>query len=141
MCGECKKINITPKIDDAVIIMTSRGLTKSDESLVQLLINAGLKKNIAKTLVYLKKKEETTSVEIETATTLRQPEVSIAMQELRRRKWVAKRDIKKQGKGRPVHAYRLSVPFEEIIATIESDLRKKIEKIEWEIEQLKGLSK
>lgn len=121
--------------------MTSRGLTKSDESLVQLLINAGLKKNIAKTLVYLRKKEETTSVEIETATSLRQPEVSIAMQELRRRKWVAKRDIKKQGKGRPVHAYRLSVQFEEIIATIESDLRKKIEKIEWEIEQLRGLSK
>lgn len=120
--------------------MTSRGFTKSDESLVQLLINAGLKKNIAKTLVYLKKKEEITSVEIESATSLRQPEVSIAMQELRRRKWVIKRDIKKQGKGRPVHAYRLSVPFEEIIATIEDDLRKKIKKIEWEIGQLKELS-
>jgi len=124
-----------------VIIMTSRGLTKSDESLVQLLINAGLKKNIAKTLVYLKKKEETTSVEIETGTSMRQPEVSIAMQELRRRKWVAKRDIKKQGKGRPVHAYRLSVSFDEIVNTIESELRKKIEKIEWEIEQIHGLSK
>ena len=56
-----------------VINVTSRGLTKSDESLVQLLINAGLKKNLAKTLVYLRKKEETTSVEIETATSLRQP--------------------------------------------------------------------
>jgi predicted transcriptional regulator len=98
-----------------VINVTSRGLTKSDESLVQLLINAGLKKNIAKTLVYLRKKEETTSVEIETATSLRQPEVSIA--------------------------YRLSVQFEEIISTIEGDLRKKIEKIDWEIEQLRGLSK
>ena len=124
-----------------MINVTSRGLTKSDESLVQLLINAGLKKNIAKTIVYLRKKEETPSVEIETATSLRQPEVSIAMQELRRRKWVAKRDIKKQGKGRPVHAYRLSVQFEEIISTIEGDLRKKIEKIDWEIEQLRGLSK
>jgi predicted transcriptional regulator len=124
-----------------VINVTSRGLTKSDESLVQLLINAGLKKNIAKTLIYLRKKEETTSVEIETATSLRQPEVSIAMQELRRRKWVAKRDIKKQGKGRPVHAYRLSVQFDEIISTIEGDLKKKIEKIDWEIEQLRGLSK
>ncbi|HDP97463.1 MAG TPA: ArsR family transcriptional regulator [Euryarchaeota archaeon] len=123
-----------------VLTVTSRGLTKSDESLVQLLVNAGLKKNIAKTLVYLKKKEETTSVEIESATSLRQPEVSIAMQELRRRKWIIKRDIKKQGKGRPVHAYRLSVPFEEIITTIENDLRKRIEKIEWEIGQLKELS-
>ena len=62
--------------------------------------------------MFLRKKEETTSVEIEISTALRQPEVSIAMQELRRRKWVIKRDIKKEGKGRPVHSYKLSLPFD-----------------------------
>lgn len=65
--------------------MTDKGLTKKDETLVELLMRTGLSKNIAKTLVFLRKKEETTSVEIESATSLRQPEVSIAMQELRRR--------------------------------------------------------
>ena len=47
--------------------MTDKGLTKKDEQLVELLMRTGLSKNIAKTLVYLRKKEETTSVEIESA--------------------------------------------------------------------------
>ncbi len=121
--------------------MTDKGLTKKDESLVELLMRTGLSKNIAKTLVYLRKKEETTSVEIESATGLRQPEVSIAMQDLRRRKWVSKRDIKKEGKGRPVHSNKLALPFEKIIETIEAEERKKIELIEGNIKQLKDLSK
>jgi predicted transcriptional regulator len=114
--------------------MTDKGLTKKDEMLVELLMHTGLSKNMAKTLVFLRKKEETTSVEIESATSLRQPEVSIAMQELRRRKWVSKRDIKKEGN-------KLSIPFDKIIETIESEERKKMESIENNIKQLKELAK
>lgn len=121
--------------------MTEKGLTKKDETLVELLMKTGLSKNIAKTLVFLRKKEETTSVEIESATSLRQPEVSIAMQELRRRKWVSKRDIKKEGKGRPVHSNKLAVPFEKIIEIIETEERKKIEGVENNVKQLKELAK
>src|SRR3990170_3246503 len=100
-------------------------LSRRDETLVDLLIETGLSRNIAKTLVFLSKREETTSVEIEKATALRQPEVSIAMQELRRRKWVEKRDIKREGKGRPVHSNKLSIPFDKIIEIVESEERKK----------------
>jgi len=121
--------------------MTDKGLTKKDESLVELLMRTGMSKNIAKTLVYLRKKEETTSVEIESATSLRQPEVSIAMQELRRRKWVQKRDIKKEGKGRPVHSSKLAIPFEKIVEIIEAEEKKKIENIEANIKQLKEFAK
>ncbi|MBU1158701.1 MAG: ArsR family transcriptional regulator [Candidatus Thermoplasmatota archaeon] len=121
--------------------MTEKGLTKKDEVLVELLMRTGLSKNMAKTLVYLRKKEETTSVEIESATSLRQPEVSIAMQELRRRKWVAKRDIKKEGKGRPVHSNKLAIPFEKIIEMIEAEERKKIEMIDINVKQLKEQAK
>ena len=93
--------------------MADRGFSKKDETLVELLMGTWMPKNVAKTLAFLRKKEETTSVEIEISTALRQPEVSIAMQELRRRKWVIKRDIKKEGKGRPVHAYKLGDPVRE----------------------------
>ena len=117
--------------------MGERGFSKKDETLVELLVNTGLPKNVAKTLTFLRKKEETTSVEIEVSTALRQPEVSIAMQELRRRKWVNKRDIKKEGKGRPVHAYRLSIPFEKILEALEKDERKRIERIVSNIDLLK----
>jgi predicted transcriptional regulator len=37
--------------------MTDKGLTKKDEQVVELLMRTGLSKNIAKTLVYLRKKE------------------------------------------------------------------------------------
>jgi len=117
--------------------MGERGFSKKDETLVEMLMNTGMPKNVAKTLAFLRKKEETTSVEIELSTALRQPEVSIAMQELRRRKWVTKRDIKKEGKGRPVHAYKLSIPFDKIVEALEKDERKRIERIEANIEALK----
>ncbi len=108
--------------------------------LVEYLINTGMPKNIAKTLVFLKKRNETTSVEIETSTALRQPEVSIAMQDLRRRKWVVKRDIKKEGKGRPVHSYRLAIPFESIIRQIEEEESARIKKIEMNLKSLREYS-
>ncbi|WP_019176372.1 hypothetical protein [Methanomassiliicoccus luminyensis] len=117
--------------------MNERGFTKKDETLVKLLMRTDMPKNVAKTLVFLRKKEETTSVEIEISTALRQPEVSIAMQELRRRKWVIKRDIKKEGKGRPVHSYKLALPFDKIVETIEKEEKKRIEEIENNVKALK----
>jgi predicted transcriptional regulator len=112
-------------------------LSRRDETLVELLIETGLSKNVAKTLVFLSKRDETTSVEIEKVTGLRQPEVSIAMQELRRRKWVEKRDIKKEGKGRPVHAYRLSYAWNTIIEQLDRDQQAKLERIEANRKKLK----
>ncbi len=115
-------------------------LSRRDETLVELLIETGLSKNVAKTLVFLSKRDETTSVEIEKATGLRQPEVSIAMQELRHRKWVDKRDIKKEGKGRPVHAYRLSVAWSDIIGQLDRDQETKLERIETNRKRLKSFA-
>jgi predicted transcriptional regulator len=112
-------------------------LIAKDLALIDLLIQAGVPKNVTKTLVCLTKKEETTSVEIEKATGLRQPEVSIAMQDLRKRRWVRKRDIKKEGKGRPVHAYRLSLSLEDIVGVLEKEAKGKIAKIERNIREIR----
>jgi predicted transcriptional regulator len=117
--------------------MADRGFSKKDEVLVDLLMGTGMPKNVARMLAFVRKKEETNSVEIEVATGLRQPEVSIAVQELRRRKWIIKRDIKKEGKGRPVHSYKLAMPFDKIVEILEREERKRIERIESNIEQLK----
>ncbi len=112
-------------------------LGSRDLTLIDLLIRAGMPKNVAKTLVCLTKKKETTSVEIEKATGLRQPEVSIAMQDLRKRKWVEKRDIKKEGKGRPVHAYKLSLSMEGIVDVLEKDAKAKIADIERNVKDIR----
>ena len=49
---------------DGVQSMADRGFSKKDEALVELLMGTGMAKNVAKTLAFLRKKEETTSVEI-----------------------------------------------------------------------------
>lgn len=110
---------------------------KRDEILIELMTKAGMPKNLSKALLFIARKEETTSVEIEKATGLRQPEVSIAMQELRRRKWVEKRDIKKEGKGRPVHSYRLSVDFSDIVDTICGLETERIRRMEENLKRLR----
>jgi predicted transcriptional regulator len=54
-------------------------------------------------------------------TDLRQPEVSIAMRTLRQNNWVNERDIKAEGKGRPMKIYKLGVPIGEIIKHYEEE--------------------
>lgn len=120
--------------------MTDSGFSKRDEVLVELLMGTGMQKNIAMTLAFMRKKEETTSLEVEASTGLRQPEVSLAVQELRRRKWIIKRDLKKESKGRPLHIYKLALPFVRIVETLEKEERKRVEHIESNIEQLKAMA-
>lgn len=120
--------------------MAENELTSEQEELIDRLIQAGLQKNIARTLVYVASKEETKSREIESATDLRQPEVSIAMQELREKGWVTKRDIKKEGKGRPVHGYQLDKPLTDIIEEIEEKEKERISNIENNIDRIKELA-
>ena len=116
-------------------------LTKKDEAIINHLVNTGMSKNMAKTIVVLADGKETISVTIEGITALRQPEVSIVMQDLRVKKWVKKRDIKKEGKGRPVHAYKLAMPFAKIIEAVEKEEEKKVKEIQTNIDKLKKLVK
>jgi predicted transcriptional regulator len=110
-----------------------------EAKLVGALLIAGLPKNVAKSLVYIIKKGEVKSIEIERETRLRQPEVSIAMQYLRKRGWIAKSDIKKEGKGRPVHSYTLSISTKELISILKKDEEHRIKEIKDNLDKLKIL--
>ncbi|MCL5791276.1 MAG: ArsR family transcriptional regulator [Candidatus Thermoplasmatota archaeon] len=112
-------------------------LSEVNDKLAKYLIISDIPRSVAYTLVYIRDKGEVTSVEIERETGLRQPEVSIAMQWLRRKGWINKRNMKKEGKGRPVHGYRLSKEFNEILDEIIGELANKISEINENIEQLK----
>ncbi|MFQ5553627.1 MAG: MarR family transcriptional regulator [Thermoplasmata archaeon] len=93
-------------------------------------------RKLALVLVLLATQEEATSRDIEAHTGLRQPEVSTAMTDLREREWVTKRDIKKEGKGRPLHAYRLARSFPRIVQEIVETERVRIQEIEEALEAL-----
>lgn len=86
--------------------------------------------------------KELTSQNIEQASGLRQPEVSIAMRPLREMEWIEERNEKKNNeKGRPLKYYKLVVPFEKIVETLETDALKKENEISQALAQLKELSK
>ncbi len=121
--------------------MAEKNLTDEEKKLIDKLKKAGFQKNVAKTLVFVAGRDETKSREIENETMLRQPEVSIAMQELREKGWVTKRDIKKEGKGRPVHAYRLDKTMDEIVKEIEDNQNERIDNIKENTQEIKDLVK
>jgi len=72
-------------------------LDEKDDKAVQLFAELGMPKNLAKTLMFISQVEECRSADVEQGADLRQPEVSVAMQEMRRRGWAKKRDLKKKG--------------------------------------------
>ena len=116
-------------------------LDEKDDKAVQLFADLGMPKNLAKTLMYISQVEECRSADVEQAADLRQPEVSVAMQELRRRGWAKKRDIKKKGKGRPVHLYKLTQPLPKILKSFEQEKMKQVATIKNDLTELSSLIK
>jgi len=117
----------------------SNVLDEQDEKVVQLFTELGMPKNLAKTLIYISQVDECRSADVEQGANLRQPEVSVAMQELRKRGWVAKRDLKKKGKGRPVHIYKLTTPLPKILEEFEKEKLREVETIKQDLSQLRDL--
>ena len=110
-----------------------------DEKVIKTFTDLGMPRNLAKTLVYISNVDGCRSSEIEHQADLRQPEVSVAMQELNRRGWIKKQDLRKKGKGRPVHLYTLSAPIEKIVETFEKEKMKEINDIKKDLNDLKNL--
>lgn len=114
-------------------------LDENDTKAVELFSDLGMPKNLAKTLLYISQVEECRSADVEQGADLRQPEVSVAMQELRRRGWAKKRDIKKKGKGRPVHIYKLTADLPTILKNFEQEKMNEVENIKQDLNQLQSL--
>jgi predicted transcriptional regulator len=114
-------------------------LNSQDEKIVKVFSDLGMPRNLAKTLMYISQTEECRSAEIEHGANLRQPEVSVAMQVLQNKGWISKRDLKKKGKGRPVHLYKLTSPINDIIRNFEKEKLKQIDNIKTDLEELKTL--
>ena len=116
-------------------------LDEKDDKAVKLFAELGMPKNLAKTLMYISQVEECRSAQVEQGADLRQPEVSVAMQEMRRRGWAKKRDLKKKGKGRPVHIYKLTKPLPQILKNVEQDKMKEVQTIRSDLADLQSLIK
>jgi predicted transcriptional regulator len=119
--------------------LTIKQLDENDEEIANALISLGMSRNVAKALSCLQSSNEVTSMELERGTELRQPEVSIAMKDLKQRGWISEREEKKPGKGRPYKVYSLKVGFNKIITELEKQQKKAVDKMQKNIKRLKEL--
>jgi len=117
----------------------SADIAAERDEFASILMKIGLKRNVAKVLTYLAGVPEATSREIEIGSDLRQPEVSIAMREIRRLDWVAERDERNPGKGRPYRIYKLNRSLPDIVQYLEAENAKEAERVMKQIEKLKSL--
>jgi predicted transcriptional regulator len=115
-------------------------LDEKDNEFVETLVNVGLNRNVAKTLVYLANVDETITRDIERGSNLRQPEVSIVMHELRDHNWVEEHEIKKECKGRPLKSYKLATSIPDIISMLEERKREEAQVHLENIQKLRSLS-
>lgn len=123
----------------AVDKMAAQGFKIERDEFASTLMKVGLKRNVARVLTYLAGVDEATSREIEMGSDLRQPEVSIAMREIRKLDWISERDEKNPGKGRPYRIYKLNKSLPDIISYLEGEKAKESEMILRQIEKLKTL--
>jgi predicted transcriptional regulator len=135
-------IVIVVKAQEGRIIkdITIKVTDEKDFEFIQGLQNLGMNRNVASMITYLKDVTEGSSRDIEIATGMRQPEVSIAMQTMRAMNWVAEHEVKGDGKGRPMKYYALRSTIDEIIGYYEAKKSQEAAQTMEAIHRLKELS-
>jgi predicted transcriptional regulator len=113
---------------------------EKDMEFIEGLQSLGVSGNVAKLITYLKDVDQGSSRDIEMATGMRQPEVSIAMRTLREQGWISERDVKRLGKGRPMKIYALRITIDEIIGHFEAEKSQESALTMEAIQRLKELS-
>jgi len=120
--------------------VTIKVADKKDLEFMLGLETLGMKRTVACVITFLKDLKERSSREIEVATGLNQPEVSISMQILREKGWITEHEIKSSGKGRPLKIYALRATIDEIINYCEAEKSREYARTSEAIQRLKELS-
>jgi predicted transcriptional regulator len=115
-------------------------LDDKDLEFIEALRSLDVPRGVASLITYLASVGEATSREIEMGTGLRQPEVSIAMRTLRNNNWVEEREINKEGKGRPMKMYKLSISLDKIIEYYEDEKKSESAQAMEAIQRLRELT-
>ena len=115
-------------------------LDEKDLEFIEALRSLDVPRNVAMLITFLANVSEASSREIETATRMRQPEVSIAMRALRSNNWVEEGNINEEGKGRPMKVYMLSVTLNMIIQHYEEERNRESARAMESIQKLRDLT-
>jgi predicted transcriptional regulator len=118
---------------------TVKILDDKDMEFVETLRSLDVPRNVATLITFLANVEEASSREIEMGSDLRQPEVSIAMRTLRDNQWIEEKEIKREGKGRPMKVYSLRANIDGIIKHFEEEKLQESAQAMESIQRLKQL--
>jgi len=116
-------------------------LDTKEEEIADALMAIGISRNVARALSYLQNVDKATSIDLERGASLRQPEVSVAIKQLKVNDWISEQEEKKPGKGRPHKIYSLKIGFNDIISHLEKQQKKSVDNTHKKLERLKELGK
>ena len=114
-------------------------ISKELGEVADLFRDIGMKKNCALVLVALLQDVDLSSREIERITGLRQPEVSLAITELMKRRWIDVVRLITENKGRPVKIYHIIKKPEDILEELREEVVDDYERRIQEIEHIKEI--
>tara|TARA_B100000767_G_C19625239_1_gene475851 strand:+ start:406 stop:747 length:342 start_codon:yes stop_codon:yes gene_type:complete len=108
--------------------------------MVELLVSLGTELNTAKTMICLHENGPTTSSNLQKCCELRQPDVSIAINQLTKYDLIDVVTASNGGRGRPSHTYELSVPLDEALKPFREQAVVRLSKIQTELNRLAELT-
>ena len=113
----------------------------SGEEIAELFWDIGLKKNTARVLVLLLWDLDLTARDMERVCDLRQPEVSIAITDLMKKRWIRVISQITENKGRPIKIYHLARTLEQILDELRGLIEDDYDKKSVEIEKVREMIK
>ena len=93
----------------------SDGIVNDSKEMVDLLVSLGVDFNTAKTLMCLHVHGPSKSSELQSRCELRQPDVSISINKLKKMEVIRIKSSASKGRGRPSHIYELAMPLSEAL--------------------------
>jgi predicted transcriptional regulator len=120
---------------------TVRFFSDQEEECIDSLIAMGFTRRVAVLLVFLAKKRETTSHEIERGTDVQYSAISVGMKDLMGRGWVSVREIKSPKGGQAIKIYSLTMPFPKILGIIENEKKEEMKRQFAVLRRMKGNSR
>ena len=124
-----------------LVANSQRSATEPINEMVEMLVNIGVEQNVASVLVALRDDGFQSSKNLQKVCKLRQPEISIAMQQLLTNDMVAVEPLKSGGRGRPRHRYSLNGEFTDIIQQFIDEAETHINQLANDLARLESVSK
>ena len=117
----------------------SHQLANHEGAITEALISLGTPPHVAKVMMCLHLHGAASSKILQERCDIRQPEVSMAIQELKKRSLVEINHSEARGRGRPSHIYDLTEPVASGIGQFVSETEQRIEALQQGVSNLKDL--